>query len=305
MESQGRTWVPGRPIDLAVQLGALRRGSGDPTWATTADGAIWRTTRTPEGPGLERLSVDRAAGSVQAQAWGPGAQWLLERIPRLLGDLDDPSGFTPPPCLVETHRRYPGLRVGRSDRVLESVIGAILEQRVTGKEAWRTWRLLVKSLGEPPPGPANAPVLSVFPSAERWLAIPSWRWHQVAVDAKRSAAVIRVAGVADQLEAAAELSTTQAHQRLRSVFGIGSWTAAETAQRALGDVDAVSYRDYHLAREVVYAFEGRLDGTDEEMERLIRPWAGHRYRVQRLVELRGSTRPRRGPRITIYDYSKF
>ncbi len=76
--------------------------------------------------------------------------------------------------------------------------------------------------------------------------------------------------------------------------GIGPWTVAEVAQRALGDADAVSVGDFHLPKQVVYAFTGGMHGTDEEMLALLEPFAGHRFRVQRLVELSDVVAP--GPR---------
>ncbi len=55
---------------------------------------------------------------------------------------------------------------------------------------------------------------------------------------------------------------------------------------------------------MVFAFTGRTDGTDERMAELLEPFAGHRYRVQRLVELAGITKPARGPRMTIADHRR-
>ncbi|MEI8082684.1 MAG: DNA-3-methyladenine glycosylase 2 family protein, partial [Actinomycetes bacterium] len=273
-----RVWLSGRPISLTTQLWPLRRGTGDPTWATTADGAIWRTTRTPVGAGLERLSTDRAAGSVRVQAWGPGADWLLERLPRLLGSLDSADGFRPPKQLVQVHRRHRGWRVGRTERVMEALIAAILEQKVTGKEAWRAWRWAIVGFGDPAPAAPDAPPgLRVFPEPDVWRTIPSWRWHEFGVDAKRSATIGRVATVAARLEECIELDASTAHVRLRQIPGVGVWTAQEVAQRALGDPDAVSYQDYHLAGEVVYLLTGRRDGTDAQMAQLLTPYAGHRY----------------------------
>ena len=66
--------------------------------------------------------------------------------------------------------------------------------------------------------------------------------------------------------------------------------------RALGDPDAVSFGDYHIGKNVTYALTGEV-GDDERMAELLEPWAGHRYRVQRLVELAGLGRPRRGARM--------
>ena len=306
VQTAGRQWAPGRPIDLSAQLGPLRRGSGDPTWGSTADGGIWRTTLTPVGPGLERLIVNRSAGVVEARAWGPGANWLMDRVPRLLGQLDNPGDFQPPGVLRQTGRRHQGWRVGRTERVLEALLPAILEQRVTGGEAWRAWRLLINDLGEPAPHAPGAPAgLRVFPAPEAWQAVPSWKWHKLAVDGKRSAAILRAAQLADQLEDCLELSAADARVRLHAIHGIGIWTVAETAQRALGDPDAISYQDYHLAREVVFVMSGERNGDDAQMAKLLLPWAGHRYRIQRLIELSGKQRPRHGPRITIHNLSNF
>lgn len=297
-----RRWRSPRRIDLRAQLGPLRRGSGDPTWHTAPDGAVWRTTLTPVGAGLERLAVDRASGEVVQQAWGPGAVWLGERLPALFGAQDDPAGFEVPAVLAATAKAHAGWRAGRTDRVLEALIPAILEQKVTGKEAWLGWRTLVREFGEPAPGGGAAPTtLWVFPAPEVWRQIPSWAWHKASVDSKRSAAVLRAVEQVDALEAVTYGSAIDAHHRLRTIDGVGIWTAAETCQRALGDPDAVSYRDYHLAKEVVYVFTGEREGTDQQMAQLLLPYAGHRYRVQRLVELSGHKRPRRGPKTTFQD----
>jgi 3-methyladenine DNA glycosylase/8-oxoguanine DNA glycosylase len=79
------------------------------------------------------------------------------------------------------------------------------------------------------------------------------------------------------------------------------WTAAETAQRAIGHPDAVSVGDYHLKNVVVHLFTGRARGTDDEMLELLAPWTGQRQRVMRLVELAGIGAPRFGPRFAYTD----
>ena len=59
--------------------------------------------------------------------------------------------------LVEAWQRYGHYRVGRTEAVFEALAPACLEQVVTGKEAFRAWRLLVREFGEPAPGPASEP----------------------------------------------------------------------------------------------------------------------------------------------------
>ena len=58
----------------------------------------------------------------------------------------------------------------RSGRVLEALVPAVLEQKVTGREAWRAWRWLVRRYGEPAPGPAGLlpDGLRVPPAARTW-----------------------------------------------------------------------------------------------------------------------------------------
>lgn len=301
-----RRWRTTRRIDLRAQLGPLRRGSGDPTWHSESGGAVWRTTLTPDGPGSERIVADPSTGEVVQSAWGPGARWLTDRLPRLLGDADESAGFEPPQVLAAAARRYRDWRVGSTDRVLEALIPAILEQKVTGKEAWFGWRTLVRKFGEVAPVPVGGPErLRVFPTPEVWQQIPSWEWHQAAVDSKRATTVLRAVRQSDGLEKLRWVDHSAAHERLRLISGVGIWTAAETAQRALGDADAVSYRDYHLAQEIVYLFTGDRNGTDEQLAQLLTPFAGHRYRIQRLAELSGYQRPRRGPRMTVHDMRSF
>ncbi|MDT0453869.1 DNA-3-methyladenine glycosylase family protein [Streptomyces hesseae] len=299
-----RTWAPptGGPYDLGRTLGVLARGPGDPAYRVDADGAVWRASRTPEGPGTLRLTA--RAGEVRAEAWGPGAGRLLDGLPALLGAGDDPAVFVPRHRLLhESHRRHPGLRLARTGLVLESLIPSILEQKVTSDEAYRAWRLLLTRHGEPAPGPAPAG-MRVMPSPAAWALIPSWEWHGAGVDAKRSATIVRAARVAARLEEAAAMDDAPAAARLQAVPGIGPWTAAETLQRSNGSPDAVTTGDLHLPRIVGYALTGTRGTDDEGMLDLLAPYAGQRHRACRLILLSGVTLPRRAPRFAVRDFSR-
>src|SRR4051812_9913656 len=146
-----RWWVPEGALDVGLVLGPHRRGTGDPTWRATHDGAFWRPSRPPDGPGTLRVSV--RAGSVWGQAWGPGAEWLLEGLPALFGAEDDASGFSVRHAVLEdVARKHAGLRIGRTGRVMEALVPAVLEQKVVGREAWRARRGGVDPHGGAPPG---------------------------------------------------------------------------------------------------------------------------------------------------------
>ncbi|MET9801546.1 DNA-3-methyladenine glycosylase 2 family protein [Streptomyces sp. NPDC006368] len=296
-----RTWTPPWPLDLGLALGPLRRGPGDPTFRTTPDGSIWRASRTPVGPGTLRVAA--RGGAIEAEAWGPGAEWLLDRLPALLGADDDPDAFTPHHrILTAALRSRPGLRLTRTGLVMESLIPSILEQKVTTDEAYGSWRVLVRRFGEPAPGPNDR--LYVMPEPRTWALIPSWEWHRANVDSKRSATILRAVRVARRLEEAAEMEPARAQQRLELIPGIGPWTSAETVQRSNGAPDAVTVGDYHLPGIVGHALAGRRDADDTEMLDLLTPYAGQRHRATRLILLSGHTPPRRAPRMTPRDITR-
>ncbi|MFB7634904.1 DNA-3-methyladenine glycosylase family protein [Streptomyces sp. NPDC056149] len=297
-----RTWVPPGPYDLHRTLGVLRRGPGDPAFAVRGD-EVWRASRTPAGPGTLRLVARPAEGTVAATAWGPGAQWLLEKLPELLGECDEPEQLTARHRVVhEARRRHPGVRLARTGLVLESLIPSVLEQKVTSDEAYRAWRLLLQRHGTPAPGPWDR--LRVMPDPRAWALIPSWEWHRAGVDAKRSSAIVRAVRAAARMEQAASMELADATRRLTAIPGIGPWTAAETLQRALGAPDALTVGDLHLPNIIGYALTGRRGTTDEEMLKLLAPYEGQRHRAARLILLSGLVPPRRAPRFPVGDIAR-
>lgn len=292
-------WRPEFDVDMHRMLSSLSRGRSDPCHHRAPDGTLWRTSRMRSGPVTARLH-QVSLREVHAHAWGAGAEEFVDQLPRMLGADDDLDGFDPRhPFLAEAMRGNPGIRVPRTHRVLEALIPAVLEQKVTGKEARGEWAWLVRRYGEPAPGPTPVPMW-VPPDAAAWSRIPSWEWHRSGTDPARSGTIMRALQVIGRLEECAGLDHPAAQRRLTAVPGIGLWTAAEVAQRALGDPDAVSVGDYHLAGFVGYSLIGeKVDDT--RMLELLAPWAGHRYRVIRLLEVTpaGRRAPRRGARMSI------
>jgi 3-methyladenine DNA glycosylase/8-oxoguanine DNA glycosylase len=285
---------PARPVHVRSTLGVLRRGSGDPTFADGPDGALWWATRDAGGAPTT-LRFARSGPGVEVAAWGPGAEEWAGAVPALLGAGDDVTAFrTSHPVLRDAARRAAGWRVTRTGRVLEALIPAVLEQRVTGAEARRAYRLLVRRYGQPAPGPAPGGLL-VAPVAGAWRRIPSWVWRRAGVEGSRAETVSRAAGRAGRLEALAAGSPSAGRTALRTLPGVGLWTAAETAQRAFGDPDAVSVGDVHLPTLVGWALAGE-PVDDAGMLELLEPYRGQRYRAVRLLELAGPRPPRFAPR---------
>jgi 3-methyladenine DNA glycosylase/8-oxoguanine DNA glycosylase len=304
MDAIETVYRPGHPLNLRQTLSTLVRGGTDPThrW----DGpALWRTANTAAGPAT--LHLVQRGDEIHATAWGAGAEIVIGGVPELCGEGDDWSDLdlSPHPYLIEVQRNAPGLRLTRTRAVFEALVNAIFEQKVSSIEARRSWRLIVGKFGTEPPGPAPQG-MRVFPDASAWRRIPSWEWHKAGVGPDRAQTIVRVAAVADSLERTLPLGRGGAPvaQKLRSLPGVGVWTAAETTQRSHGDPDSPSIGDYHTPSTVGLALAGK-PVDDAGMIELLEPYAGHRQRVVRLIELTGLRAPARGPHVQLRDYRAF
>lgn len=294
------------PIDLRLTLGALAQGAHDPM-VRLGDASRWRASRTPEGPVTLQLRVGDRGRRVLAEAWGPGAAWAVAQTPELVGAGDDVESFgslaTQHPVVEVLHRRHRLLRMVRTRRVFESMVVAICAQRVTGIEAGRSYRGIVRLWGEPAPLPSgvpSAPRLRLLPEPAVLARQPSWAFHPLGLERKRAEALLRVAAAAARLEEAAWMDDlVAARRRLRVIPGVGVWTSAEVALVALGDADAVSVGDYHLKNVVSWHLAGEPRGTDERMLELLEPFRPHRGRVLRLLKLGAGPAPRYGPRMPL------
>jgi 3-methyladenine DNA glycosylase/8-oxoguanine DNA glycosylase len=281
------------PLDLTASLGPLVRGHGDRTIRLARDRAWW-ATRTAAGPATVGLTVGR--GRLRVDAWGSGAAVVLDRVPRLFSHGTDVLADAADPRIATLSRRRPGVRILRTGAVMESLIAAILEQKVTGTEAHRAWHGLVRRHGEPAPGPSELG-LRLLPAPATLAALPYWAYHPLGLERRRADLIRAVSRDAAALERLADGPLPAAYARLQAIPGIGPWTAAEVGVRALGDIDAVSVGDFHLPHLVAYALASEPRATDARMLELLEPYRGRRALVVRLLELSGVRAPRYGPRL--------
>jgi len=251
----------------------------------------WATV-TPVGIGSLHLRRSDAR-RVEVTAFGAGADWLVEQTPRLLGAADDVEELRRdllPPQLA----RRPVPRIGRTDRVVESMVPAVLGQKVQATLANRSLRLLAARFGDAAPGPGE---LRATPSAARLADLAVHDLHRCGVERKRGDTIRRAARLAFRLEEAAGLGPEVLEARLRAVPGIGPWTSALVRLGATGDPDAVEVGDFHLPNTVCWALAGEERGDDRRMLELLEPFRGHRGRVVRMISALGLRAPRRGPRL--------
>jgi len=265
-----------------------------------ADG-VWRATRTPTGPATIHL---RGGGDrVDVEAWGSGADWAIEHAAALVGADDGEDGFEAPhPVVAQLRRRLRGLRIGRSHAVVEALVPTVLEQKVQGVMARRSYSRLVRTLGERAPGPVP---LLLPPEPARIAALPYHVFHRFNVERRRAETVRLVARHARRLEETTAMPSADATRRLRALPGIGAWTAAEVSLVALGDADAVSVGDYHLPHHVAWALAGEARADDARMLELLEPYRGHRGRVIRLIVAGHPGPPRFGPRLPFNTFAGY
>ncbi|MEV7226256.1 DNA-3-methyladenine glycosylase 2 family protein [Polymorphospora sp. NPDC051019] len=297
-----RALRPPAGYHLAGSVGALAMGRHDPC-ARFVAGTFWWTARTPDGPGS--LALRRSGTELVAEGFGPGADRVVDRADAVAGLRDDLTGFAEVaathPVVERLAHAHRGLRLPATGQVFPRLLRAVLEQKVTGKEAYRAYAATVRRFGTPAPGPvAN---LWIPPEPAAIAAQPYWVFHPFGVEQRRADALRRAAAAADRLERCAD--SAEATARLTAIPGIGPWTAAEVVRIAYGDADAVSVGDYHIPNTVAWALAGEPRGDDARMLALLAPFTGHRGRVCALLDAAGLHAPRFGPRMPLRSFARY
>lgn len=289
-------------IDLRLTLAPLRHGPHDPSMRLAyPSGDAWRALLTPEGPATAHYFYD--GNDIKVEAWGRGAEWALEKAGDAIGVGDDPASFSPTDRLMRRlHLWRSGLRMCRSNAIMQTLVPTILEQKVTTVEAHAAYRALVYRNGEPAPGPVR---LFVPPEPKVLASLPYEAFHPFGVEARRADFIRTACSYAKRLEETVEMPREAARKRLRALPGIGPWTVAELERTALGDPDAVRPNDFHLPHTVAWVLAGERRADDDRMMELLEPYRGHRARAALLIELSGNRPPRRAPRMPVRRIARY
>ncbi|NLU80421.1 DNA-3-methyladenine glycosylase 2 family protein [Micromonospora sp. HNM0581] len=286
---------------FAASVRPLIFSSYDPC-ARIVGGVLWWAARTPDGPATLALRPD--SGDLVAEGHGPGAGWVVAYADSVAGLRDDLTGFAElaasHPVVARLAAQQAGLRMPATGLIFPRVLRAVLEQKVTGKEAYRGYAATVRHFGEAAPGPLR---LLLPPDPAALATAPYWVFHPFGVEQRRAETLTRAARVADRLQRCAD--SAEAVRLLRSVPGVGPWTAAEVVRVAYGDADAVSVGDYHVPNTVAWALAGEPRGDDARMLELLEPFRGHRGRVCRLLEAAAVQAPKFGPRAPIRSFAHY
>jgi 3-methyladenine DNA glycosylase/8-oxoguanine DNA glycosylase len=285
-----QTLTPPQPFDLRATLGSLGIGEFD------RRGTAWIAVRGESGQATASIGMDHSG--LEVTTWGHGSEELLERLPRLLGFDDDVAAFDPPPGLVrDLHRRQRGLRLGSTGAVWDVLAATVLGQKVTTKEAKAGYRRLVARYGTEAPGPRAD--LRLPPAPNRVAELRYEDLHPLGIERRRAVTLVECARRARRLEEALDMPPDDARRRLRSLRGVGPWTAEAVMGTAYGDRDAVLVGDFHLPNLVAWALAGEARAEDTRMLELLEPYRPYRRRAQVLLKRSGIHAPRFGPKAAL------
>ena len=286
-----RLFTPVAPLDPRQIVPTLGIGRGESS--VVDDDGTWIAINTVEGPAT--LCFRPAGGDIDAEAWGSGAESALDLAPGIIGAQDDPASFqTDDPIVSRLQKEHPSVRITRSRMVTASLIHAVFGQKVTGKEAKRSYQRMARALGHPAPGPR--PTLRLPPDPARVATLRYEQFHPWGVERKRAETILEVARRAKRLEEAGAMNLEDAYSRITALRGVGPWSAALVGAEALVDADAVPVGDFHLPNTVAWVFAGEPRGDDDLMLDVLERFRPHRGRVVRLIKAAGVKAPKYGPR---------
>jgi 3-methyladenine DNA glycosylase/8-oxoguanine DNA glycosylase len=282
----------GHRIDLSLRT--LKLFGSDPALRVRRHESLW-ALRLSSGAATLYLEHPANAAHAEIEAWGEGAAEALERLPALVG-CDDLAAERFAPTLEPLRgldRGLRGLRLPRSGAAYDVLVRTVIEQKVSGKEAYRSFRQLVAEHGEPAPGPGG---LRLPPSPARLAELDWAELHPLGLEQRRARVLNAVARFALRFGHDLPAPTPGVEERLAALPGIGPWTLAKMRRHAWGDADAVEVGDYNLPSTVAWNLAREPRADDRRMLELLEPYRGHRGRVIAMLMLSGQREPRYGPR---------
>jgi AraC family transcriptional regulator, regulatory protein of adaptative response / DNA-3-methyladenine glycosylase II len=262
--------------------------------------AILEFLRARAIPGVERVetdsyartfSIDAVQGTVTIRRTSGNAlranirTTKLSILPRIIARLRRVFDLAADPLAIAAHlatdptlaplvSKRPGLRVPGAWDGFELAIRAVLGQQITVAGAIRLAGKLVAKYSEPLTAPEGE-LTHIFPLPE---ALADAQLATLGMPGARAATLSAVAAavVADPDLLGAHLSLEEAIKRLRSIRGIGEWTAQYIALRQLREPDAFPAADVGLLRALADS-EGRRPDADELLAQAEkwRPWRAY------------------------------
>ncbi|MFZ0682657.1 MAG: hypothetical protein WAM84_07245 [Candidatus Cybelea sp.] len=260
------------PYRLDLTVCVLRRLSTNLVDVLTPQGVYLRALGDALRPMLVRVSSQqRGTLFVTLEGERRGHLRALETVRRMLGtdrtlrEFDRAAARIP--WLRPLALRMRGVKPPRYPTLWEACVNAIVFQQVSIHAASAILRRYVVMLGLPIEL-RDGPTLHAFPDTEVTLRANDDVLRATGLSTNKIAALRRVAealvsGTLDErmLE---ERSSVEAAAMLRSIKGIGPWTATVVLLRGLGRLDVFPMNDSGVARGLAFA-----GGSPPELENVL------------------------------------
>jgi DNA-3-methyladenine glycosylase II len=283
------------PFRLDLTVDALRRLASNAVDVVAPDGTYYRALAGPSTPTL--LAIRRhGASAIEVRTTGRDADRWLPTVARMLGaDVDLADWYARSrqiAWLASVARTLRGLKPPRYPSLWEGCAHAILFQQISIHAAAAIMRRAVERLGDAVTLDGIRCV--AFPPAERWLEAGDSLLREVGISRNKiahlhSAAAAITEGAIDE-RALERMPTPEAGERLRTIRGIGAWSASVVLLRGLGRLDTFPLRDSGVARSLaLVSGEEQLD--EAQLLTLLGPVRGMLYYHLLLARLRNLTPP--------------
>lgn len=252
-----------QPFRLDLTVSALRRLPTNPIDVFTADGRYLHAVQGPRHARIVQVRQTSAAElevSIDADVRDTtDREEILSLIARTLGVDRDLSDFyrssATLPWLDPLARRLRGLKPPRYRSLWEAFVNAVVYQQVSLHAASAVVQRMIQAFGTPLQ--SEDAELYLFPDAERMLAASDDTLRGMGLSTNKLATLRRAAEAIEsgQLDAAAieELPSSEAATLIRSIKGIGPWTATVILLRGFGRLDVFPMNDSGVARNLSLA----------------------------------------------------
>jgi DNA-3-methyladenine glycosylase II len=245
------------PYRLDLTVNVLRRLSTNLVDVLSPDGAYVRCLGEASDFALVRVSQP-SPGTLTVEIEGDRREHprLLKLVRRMLGVEVDLTPFYRSASKVQwldpLVSRMRGVRPPRYPTAWEACVNAIVFQQISLHAASSIVGRLIVGLSKPVEH--SGVRLYPFPSPEQILSVPDSVLREAGLSAGKLATLRRVAdalgaGALDQAQLE-KLPSPDAVALLRSIKGIGPWTAVVILMRGLGRLDVFPANDTSVARNL-------------------------------------------------------
>jgi AraC family transcriptional regulator of adaptative response / DNA-3-methyladenine glycosylase II len=248
------------PFDWQNML-AFFAGRATPGVEQVVDQTYRRTLSTNGEHGIVEIQPDSRAGYLSLTLHCVNTNALFETVQtaREVFDVDAPIGeigttLSNDKALRKLLNKFPGVRVPGAWDGFELTIRAILGQQISVTAATTIAGRIANRYGEPlklDSDRTESELTRIFPTAERLVRA---RFNNIGIVGSRAETIRQVARavLAGDLCFDAAQEPEDVCDALRSIRGIGDWTAQYVAMRALKNPDAFPGSDLGLVKAMMY-----------------------------------------------------